>query len=100
MEKKTRALRKKWLLPLAEMPVWQAINWVENAKQRQLKCAVAAMESCTQTNCWFGLYGTAQLLLPHARKLVRPNAEFSGERSESAATPGYAPAVGGEDNAL
>ena len=67
MEKRMRAARKRWLLPLAEMPVWQALNWIDNAGTRQLRAAVRAMESCTETNCWWALRYTADLLLPRAK---------------------------------
>lgn len=73
MEKKMRRARKKWLLPLTEMPVWQALNWIDNAGQRQLRAAVIAMESCSQTNCWWAEAHTAELLLPRARARLRPN---------------------------
>lgn len=71
-----RANRKKWVRPLAEMPLWQAVNWIESAPQRQLKAAIRAMESCTSTNCWWGEYQTAQIMLPRARKFLRPNTQI------------------------
>lgn len=59
--------RKKVLRPLAEMPAWKAVDLIGRMGPRQLKALRLAMESCTNTNCWYGEYGFSQALLPFVR---------------------------------
>lgn len=73
--KNDRARIKRWVCPLAKMETWQAGDWVLECNRRSLRAAVAAMQLCTDTNCWWGCYRTAQMLLPLARE--RLNAELS-----------------------
>lgn len=78
---------KRWIRPLAEMPTWQAIDWLHDSKPRAVRSAVAAMEICTRTNCWWGDYRTATALLPVARAVLRLNTEVNA-RGEAASQGG------------
>lgn len=73
VELRVRRQIKKWVRPLAEMPMWQAVDWVHESKPRALRSAIAAMEMCTQTNCWWGDYNSAKALLPLARERLQAN---------------------------
>ena len=73
LDRHVRRRIKTWVRPLAKMPTWQAVDWVHECKLRTLRSAVAAMELCTQTNCWWGDYNAAQALLPVARKRLTAN---------------------------
>lgn len=75
--RRVRRRIKTWVRPLAKMPTWQAVCWVRECNPRTLRSAVAAMEACSQTNCWWGDYNTAQALLPIARERLPANAEVS-----------------------
>ena len=65
---------KRFVRPLAKMPTWKAYEWIADAKPRTLAAALRAMQSCTETNCWFGDYRTAQVLLPVVMRHMPPNA--------------------------
>lgn len=62
-----RRRRKKWLRPLATIPVYEAYDRLMGMNKRQLKLTIEAMESCTTTNCWWGDYQAARILLPIAK---------------------------------
>lgn len=70
--------RAKWVLPLAKMPVYEAIDWIERASPSEIRSAIAAMESCSATNCWWGEFATANVLMPyiktHGSRLAVPAA--------------------------
>ena len=72
---KMRAARKKWVRPLAELPLWRATDWVDMAGKRQLRATLAAMESCTSLNCWYGEYEAARLLQPRVIARLRSNTQ-------------------------
>lgn len=78
LDRRVRRRIKTWVRPLAKMPTWQAVDWVSECKPRTLRSAVAAMEACSQTNCWWGDYNAAQALLPIARKRLPANSMLSG----------------------
>ncbi len=58
-----RAARKKYLRPLVEMPLYRAITHIEMLPLAKLKALNRAMESCTNTNCWWAeMEGTRHYL--------------------------------------
>lgn len=66
-----RRARKRWVEPLLTDQLGSVIAKLESMNLRQLRATVRAMESCSQTNCWWGTYRIAQVFLPHCRTRLR-----------------------------
>jgi len=52
-ERYDRLRRKRLLYPLARKPFCEIENEIQSMSRRQLRALIAAMDSCTSTNCWW-----------------------------------------------
>jgi hypothetical protein len=87
-----RAKRKKHLRPLAEMPLWQAITYIETRTITGLQAMRAAMDSATSTNCWWAEMEACRHFRPLVqeqlrRKLDRKNRKANAEHIRPDSTP-------------
>lgn len=74
-----RLKRRKWLRPLATEPLCRAVSNIEEMPMRQLKATLRAMDSVSQTNCWWAEYRSAEVYRKDVQNAIRRRSKIANK---------------------